>query len=44
MTGLSDIFDLPVLVPITLGALALASTVTVLQRIMLVRSQARAAV
>jgi CDP-diacylglycerol--glycerol-3-phosphate 3-phosphatidyltransferase len=44
MTGLSDIFALPVLVPRTLGVRALASTVTVLQRIMLVRSQARAAV
>ena len=44
MTGLSDIFDLPVLIPLTLGALAVASTVTVLQRIMLVRSQARATV
>jgi CDP-diacylglycerol--glycerol-3-phosphate 3-phosphatidyltransferase/CDP-diacylglycerol--inositol 3-phosphatidyltransferase len=44
MTGLSDIFDLPILIPITLGALAVASTVTVVQRIMLVRSQAKAVV
>jgi CDP-diacylglycerol--glycerol-3-phosphate 3-phosphatidyltransferase len=44
MTGLSDIFDLPILIPITLGALAVASTVTVVQRILLVRSQAKAAV
>jgi CDP-diacylglycerol---glycerol-3-phosphate 3-phosphatidyltransferase len=42
MTGLAGIFDLPVLIPITLGALAVASTVTVLQRMLLVRSQARA--
>jgi len=42
MTGLAGIFDLLVLIPITLGALAVASTVTVLQRILLVRSQARA--
>ena len=34
MTGLSDIFDLPILIPITLGALAVASTITVVQRIM----------
>jgi CDP-diacylglycerol---glycerol-3-phosphate 3-phosphatidyltransferase len=44
MTGLSDIFDLPVLIPVTLGALAVASTVTVVQRVLLVRSQAKAAV
>jgi CDP-diacylglycerol---glycerol-3-phosphate 3-phosphatidyltransferase len=43
MTGLSDIFDLPVLIPLTLGALALASTVTVFQRVLTVRSQAKAA-
>ena len=28
MTGLSDLFDLPVLIPVVLGALAVASTVT----------------
>jgi CDP-diacylglycerol--glycerol-3-phosphate 3-phosphatidyltransferase/CDP-diacylglycerol--inositol 3-phosphatidyltransferase len=43
-TGLSDLLDLPVLLPVVLGVLAVASTVTVLQRIMLVRSQARATV
>ena len=42
MTGLSDIFDVPVLVPITLGVLAVASTVTVVQRILTVRAQAKA--
>jgi CDP-diacylglycerol---glycerol-3-phosphate 3-phosphatidyltransferase len=44
MTGLSAIFDLPVLIPITLTALAIASTVTVVQRILTVRNQARATV
>jgi CDP-diacylglycerol---glycerol-3-phosphate 3-phosphatidyltransferase len=44
MTGLSAIFDAPVLIPLTLGVLAVASTVTVVQRIMLVRSQAKAVV
>ena len=44
MTGLSDIFDVPVLVPITLALLAVASTVTVVQRILTVRSQAKAVV
>jgi CDP-diacylglycerol--glycerol-3-phosphate 3-phosphatidyltransferase len=44
MTGLSDIFDVPVLVPITLAVLAVASTVTVVQRILTVRSQAKAVV
>jgi len=43
MTGLAGIFDLPVLITITLGVLALASTVTVVQRMLLVRDQARAA-
>ena len=42
MTGLAGLLDLPVLIPITLGTLAVASTVTVLQRMLLVRSQARA--
>jgi len=41
MTGLAGIFDLPVLIPITLSVLALASTVTVVQRMLLVRDQAR---
>jgi CDP-diacylglycerol--glycerol-3-phosphate 3-phosphatidyltransferase/CDP-diacylglycerol--inositol 3-phosphatidyltransferase len=44
MTGLSDIFNLPVLIPITLGALAVASTITVVQRMLTVRSQAKATV
>jgi CDP-diacylglycerol--glycerol-3-phosphate 3-phosphatidyltransferase len=42
MTGLADIFNVLVLIPVTLGALAVASTVTVFQRILLVRSQAKA--
>jgi CDP-diacylglycerol--glycerol-3-phosphate 3-phosphatidyltransferase/CDP-diacylglycerol--inositol 3-phosphatidyltransferase len=42
MTGLADIFNVPELIPVTLGALAVASTITVLQRITSVRSQARA--
>ncbi|MFL6135111.1 MAG: phosphatidylinositol phosphate synthase [Nocardioidaceae bacterium] len=44
MTGLSAIFDAPILIPLTLGVLAVASTITVAQRIMVVRSQAKAAV
>lgn len=44
MTGLSDIFDLPVLIPLTLAVLAVASTVTVLQRVLTVRAQAKTAV
>ena len=43
MTGLSDIFDLPWFIPFTLGVLAVASTVTVIQRILAVRRQALAA-
>jgi CDP-diacylglycerol--glycerol-3-phosphate 3-phosphatidyltransferase/CDP-diacylglycerol--inositol 3-phosphatidyltransferase len=43
MTGLSAIFDLPWFIPLTLGVLAVASTVTVVQRILAVRSQATAA-
>src|SRR5215212_2436185 len=35
MTGLSAIFDVPVLIPVTLGVLAVASTLTVVQRILL---------
>src|SRR5690606_17349854 len=34
MTGLGAIFDLPILMEVTLWALAVASTVTVLQRIL----------
>lgn len=44
MTGFSAIFDLPVLIPVTLGLLALASTVTVVQRVLTVRHQATAVV
>jgi CDP-diacylglycerol--glycerol-3-phosphate 3-phosphatidyltransferase/CDP-diacylglycerol--inositol 3-phosphatidyltransferase len=40
MTGLTDIFHLPVLLVLTLAVLAIASTVTVVQRIWMVRSQA----
>ncbi len=40
MTGLSEIFDLPILLTIVLWALAVASTVTVVQRMVLVRRQA----
>ena len=42
MAGLSDIFDLPILLTVTLWALAVASTVTVLQRMLSVRRQALA--
>jgi CDP-diacylglycerol--glycerol-3-phosphate 3-phosphatidyltransferase/CDP-diacylglycerol--inositol 3-phosphatidyltransferase len=42
MTGLAGLLDLPVLIPITLGVLALASTITVVQRMLIVRDQARA--
>jgi CDP-diacylglycerol--glycerol-3-phosphate 3-phosphatidyltransferase/CDP-diacylglycerol--inositol 3-phosphatidyltransferase len=42
MTGFSDIFDLPVLLEITLWALAAASFVTVVQRMWVVRRQAYA--
>ncbi|QIX26927.1 CDP-alcohol phosphatidyltransferase family protein [Nocardioides sp. JQ2195] len=42
MTGLGAIFDLPILMEVTLWALAVASTVTVLQRVWTVRQQAYA--
>jgi CDP-diacylglycerol--glycerol-3-phosphate 3-phosphatidyltransferase/CDP-diacylglycerol--inositol 3-phosphatidyltransferase len=42
MTGFSAIFDLPVLLYIALWALAVASTVTVVQRVWVVRKQALA--
>ena len=42
--GLSDMFDVPVLLEVVLWLLAVASTVTVVQRILAVRRQARAAV
>lgn len=44
MTGLAGIFDLPALISLTLGVLAVASTVTVVQRVLAVRRQALAAV
>ncbi|MDT9592526.1 CDP-alcohol phosphatidyltransferase family protein [Nocardioides zeae] len=43
MTGLSGLFGLPILMQVTLWALAAASTVTVVQRIWVVRRQALAA-
>ncbi len=42
MTGLGAIFSLPILMEVTLWALAVASTVTVVQRIWVVRTQAYA--
>jgi CDP-diacylglycerol---glycerol-3-phosphate 3-phosphatidyltransferase len=42
MTGLSAIFDLPVLIPLTLAVLAVASSITVVQRVLTVRDQAKA--
>jgi len=42
MTGLSDLLDLPVLLYVALWALAVASTVTVGQRVWVVRKQAMA--
>jgi CDP-diacylglycerol--glycerol-3-phosphate 3-phosphatidyltransferase len=42
MTGMSRILDLPVLLPIALWVLAIAATVTVVQRIWTVRRQALA--
>jgi CDP-diacylglycerol--glycerol-3-phosphate 3-phosphatidyltransferase/CDP-diacylglycerol--inositol 3-phosphatidyltransferase len=43
MTGLGAIFDAPILMYVTLWALAIASTITVGQRIWVVRQQALAA-
>lgn len=43
MTGFSGMFGLPILLYVTLWALALASTITVVQRIWVVRQQAIAA-
>jgi CDP-diacylglycerol---glycerol-3-phosphate 3-phosphatidyltransferase len=40
MTGFSGMFDLPILLTITLWTLAAASTVTVVQRMLIVRAQA----
>ena len=42
MTGFTGIFDLPILMEVTLWALAAASTITVVQRIWVVRQQAYA--
>lgn len=42
LTGLSEIFDLPVLIPIALWILAFASTVTVIYRLLKVYRQAMA--
>ncbi|HLR85524.1 MAG TPA: CDP-alcohol phosphatidyltransferase family protein [Nocardioidaceae bacterium] len=42
MTGFSDIFDLEILLAITLWALAVASAITVVQRMVMVRRQALA--
>jgi CDP-diacylglycerol---glycerol-3-phosphate 3-phosphatidyltransferase len=42
MTGLSDLFDQPWMLTVTLWALAAASTVTVVQRAVIVRRQALA--
>ena len=44
MTGLSAIFHLPILLYVVLWALAIASTVTVVQRVWVVRKQALAEV
>jgi CDP-diacylglycerol---glycerol-3-phosphate 3-phosphatidyltransferase len=44
MTGLGAIFDLPILMEVTIWALAVANTVTVVQRILMVRQQALAEV
>jgi CDP-diacylglycerol--glycerol-3-phosphate 3-phosphatidyltransferase len=43
MTGLGALFDLPILMEVTLWALALANTETVVRRILMVRKQAQAA-
>src|SRR4051812_1919293 len=40
MTGLGGLFDLPILIYVTLWALALANTETVVRRILMVRQQA----
>lgn len=42
MTGLGALFDLPILMEVTLWALAAASTITVAQRVWVVRKQAYA--
>jgi CDP-diacylglycerol---glycerol-3-phosphate 3-phosphatidyltransferase len=40
MTGFAGLLDLPILVAITLWALAAASTITVVQRMVIVHGQA----
>jgi CDP-diacylglycerol--glycerol-3-phosphate 3-phosphatidyltransferase len=42
MTGLGDLFNLPILMYVTIWALALANTETVVRRILMVRKQALA--
>jgi CDP-diacylglycerol--glycerol-3-phosphate 3-phosphatidyltransferase/CDP-diacylglycerol--inositol 3-phosphatidyltransferase len=42
MTGLGALFDVPILMFVTIWALAIANTVTVIQRILMVRKQALA--
>jgi CDP-diacylglycerol--glycerol-3-phosphate 3-phosphatidyltransferase len=42
LTGLSDIFDLKILLTLVLWVVAVASTITVVQRVLLVRRQALA--
>ncbi len=42
MTGLGDLFDVPILMYVTIWALALANTETVVRRILMVRKQALA--
>ena len=42
MTGLSGLFDLPILMYVTIWALSIANTITVVQRILMVRKQAMA--
>ena len=42
MTGLGALFNLPILMQVTIWALAIAGTITVFQRVAMVRRQARA--
>jgi len=42
MTGLGALFDLPILMEVTIWAIALANTETVVRRILMVRQQALA--
>jgi CDP-diacylglycerol--glycerol-3-phosphate 3-phosphatidyltransferase/CDP-diacylglycerol--inositol 3-phosphatidyltransferase len=43
MTFFADVLDLEILLAVTLWALAIASTITVVQRALIVRRQAHAA-